>query len=81
MASFSRSSRTSSFGSAATRARRSTCAPPNWKNDTLIVVVVLLIGCAYELAGPSIFQLTLHQQLAGGLLSLGLTSAQPTFPS
>jgi hypothetical protein len=44
----------------------------NWKNDTLIIVVVLLLGCAYELAGPNIFQLTLHQQLAGGLLSLGL---------
>ena len=44
----------------------------NWKNDTLIIVVVMLIGCAYELAGPNIFQLTLHQQLVGGALSLVL---------
>jgi hypothetical protein len=44
----------------------------DWKNDTLIIVVVLLIGCAYELAGPNIFQLTPHQQLVGGLLSLVL---------
>jgi hypothetical protein len=44
----------------------------NWKNDLLIIIVVMLIGCAYELAGPNIFQLTLHQQLAGGVLSLVL---------
>lgn len=44
----------------------------NWKNDTVIIVVVLLIGCAYELAGPNVFQLTPHQQIVGGLLSLVL---------
>ena len=44
----------------------------NWKNDALIIAVVLLIGCAYELAGPNIFQLTPHQQLVGGALSLVL---------
>jgi len=44
----------------------------NWKNDTLIIAVVMLIGCAYELAGPNIFQLTLHQQLVGGALSFVL---------
>ena len=32
----------------------------------------MLIGCAYELAGPNIFQLTPHQQLVGGALSLVL---------
>jgi hypothetical protein len=41
----------------------------NWKNDTLIIAVVMIIGCAYELAGPNIFQLTPHQQLVGGSLS------------
>jgi hypothetical protein len=41
----------------------------NWKNDTLIIAVVMIIGCAYELAGPNIFQLTIHQQLVGGALS------------
>lgn len=44
----------------------------DWKNDTLIILVVLLIGCAYELIGPNIFQLTPHQQIVGGSLSLML---------
>jgi hypothetical protein len=44
----------------------------NWKNDALIITVVMLIGCAYELAGPNIFQLTPHQQLVGGALSFVL---------
>jgi hypothetical protein len=44
----------------------------NWKNDALIIAVVMLISCAYELSGPNIFQLTLHQQLVGGALSLVL---------
>jgi hypothetical protein len=44
----------------------------NWKNDALIIAVVMLIGCAYELVGPNIFQLTPHQQLVGGALSLVL---------
>jgi hypothetical protein len=42
----------------------------NARNDALIIAVVMLIGCAYELAGPNIFQLTPHQQLVGGALSL-----------
>jgi hypothetical protein len=44
----------------------------NGRNDALIIAVVMLIGCAYELAGPNIFQLTPHQQLVGGVLSLVL---------
>jgi hypothetical protein len=44
----------------------------NWKNDGLIIAVVMLISCGYELAGPNIFQLTAHQQLVGGALSLVL---------
>jgi hypothetical protein len=44
----------------------------NWKNDALIIAVVMLISCAYELGGPNIFQLTVHQQLVGGLLSFVL---------
>jgi hypothetical protein len=44
----------------------------NWKNDALIIAIVMLISCAYELAGPNIFQLTPHQQLIGGALSLAL---------
>jgi hypothetical protein len=43
------------------------------KNDTLIIVVVLAIGFAFDLSsGNSILQLTPHQQLVGGLLSFGL---------
>lgn len=34
--------------------------------------VNMLIGCAYELAGSNIFQLTPHQQLVGGALSFVL---------
>jgi hypothetical protein len=52
----------------------------DWKNDTLIILVVLLLGCAYELAGPNILQLTPHQQLAGGLLSLALHLAGTDLP-
>jgi hypothetical protein len=44
----------------------------NRKNDALIIAVVMLIGCAYELGGPNIFQLTPHQRLVGGALSLVL---------
>jgi hypothetical protein len=42
----------------------------HWRNDALIIVVVMLVGCAYEFAGPNIFELTAHQQLVGGALSL-----------
>jgi len=44
----------------------------DWKNDALVIAVIMLIGCAYELAGPNIFQLTPHQRLFGGALSLVL---------
>ena len=51
-----------------------------WKNDTLIIAVVMLIGCAYELAGPNIFQLTPHQQIVGGALSFVLHLCGTDFP-
>jgi hypothetical protein len=41
----------------------------NWRNDALIVLVVLLVGCGLEMRGPNIFQLTRHQQVVGGALS------------
>jgi len=41
----------------------------NWKNDTLVILVVLAIGCLTDLTGPNIFQLTPHQRIVGGLLS------------
>jgi hypothetical protein len=43
------------------------------KNDTLIIIVVLAIGCTFDfLSGHSILQLTPHQQLVGGLLAFWL---------
>ena len=44
----------------------------NLKNDTLIIAVVLAIGCAFDLSSHSFLQLTLHQQLVGGALSFVL---------
>ena len=44
----------------------------NLKNDTLVIVVVLAIGIALDMTGPKIFQLTRHQQIAGGTLSFVL---------
>ncbi len=41
----------------------------NWKNDTLVILVVLAIGCLMDLTGPNILQLTPHQRVVGGLLS------------
>ncbi len=41
----------------------------NWKNDTLVILVVLTIGCLMDLTGPNILQLTPHQRVMGGLLS------------
>jgi len=41
----------------------------NWKNDTIVIFVVLLIGCGFELMGPNILQLTPHQRFVGGVLS------------
>jgi hypothetical protein len=38
----------------------------NWKNDTLVILVVLAIGCMMDLTGPNIFQLTPHQRVVGG---------------
>jgi hypothetical protein len=44
---------------------------PCWKNDALIILVVMGIGILFELTGPNIFQLTRHQQIVGGLLTFG----------
>jgi len=41
----------------------------NWKNDTLVILVVLAIGCLMDLRGPNILQFTPHQRVVGGLLS------------
>ncbi len=41
----------------------------DWKNDTLVVLVVLTIGCLIDLTGPNILQLDPHQRVVGGLLS------------
>jgi hypothetical protein len=50
------------------------------KNDSLVIVVVLLISCLLDLAGPNIFQLSPHQQVAGGLLSFFLNMAGTDLP-
>src|ERR1700733_7551901 len=52
----------------------------NLKNDSLVIVVVLLISCLLDLAGPNIFQLSPHQQIAGGLLSFFLNMAGTDLP-
>jgi hypothetical protein len=44
----------------------------NLKNDILIIVVILVLGCALDFTGHSILQLTPHQQLVGGALSFVL---------
>ena len=41
----------------------------NWKNDTLVTLVVLAVGCLMDLSGPNILQLAPHQRVVGGLLS------------
>jgi hypothetical protein len=41
----------------------------NWRNDALIILVVLAIGCLMDFRGPNILQLTWHQRVIGGLLS------------
>jgi hypothetical protein len=41
----------------------------NWKNDTLVILVVLAIGCLLDLTGPNFLQLTPHQRVLGGLLT------------
>lgn len=41
----------------------------NWKNDLLVILVVLACCCALDLTGPNILQLTRHQQIVGGSLS------------
>lgn len=42
----------------------------NWKSDALVILVVLAVGCLMDLRGPNILQLTPHQRVVGGLLSL-----------
>jgi hypothetical protein len=44
----------------------------NLKNDVLIIVVILALGCALDFTGNSILQLKPHQQLVGGALSFVL---------
>jgi len=41
----------------------------NWKNDTLVILVVLAVGCLMDLTGPHIPHLTPHQRVVGSLLS------------
>jgi hypothetical protein len=53
----------------------------NLRNDTLVIVVVLAINLALDLfLGPSILQLTPHQQLVGGVLSFILHLCGTGFP-
>ena len=52
----------------------------NWKNDLLVIVVVLAIGIGLDLTAPNIFQLTRHQQLMGGILSFVLHMAGTDLP-
>lgn len=52
----------------------------NWKNDLLVIIVVLAIGGAFELMGPNIFQLRPRQELLGGLLSLIINLAGTALP-
>jgi hypothetical protein len=40
----------------------------NWKNDTLVILVVLAVGCLMDLTGSHI-PLTPHQRVVGSLLS------------
>jgi hypothetical protein len=44
----------------------------NRKNDFLLIVIVLLLSCAFDFTGPNILQLTRHQQIIGGVLSFVL---------
>jgi hypothetical protein len=44
----------------------------NWKNDTLVIVVVLAVGCLLDLRGPNILQLAPQQRIVGGLLSFAI---------
>ena len=41
----------------------------HWKNDLMVILVVLAIGCLMDLRGPNILQLTPHQRVVGGLIS------------
>ena len=52
----------------------------NWKNDTLVILVVLAVGCLMDFRGPSILQLTLQQRIAGGLLSFVIHLLLTDFP-
>jgi hypothetical protein len=44
----------------------------NLKSDVLVIVVVLAFSAGMDMTGSSIFQLTRHQQLVGGLMSFWL---------
>jgi len=44
----------------------------NWRNDLLVIGVVMAIGVVWDLRGSSFLRLTPHQQLVGGALSFVL---------
>ena len=50
------------------------------KNDLLVIVTVLVIGCGLDFAGPNILQLAPRQRLIGGLLSFFLHMAGTDLP-
>jgi hypothetical protein len=52
----------------------------NFKNDCLVISVVLLISCLLDLAGPNMFQLSPRQQFVGGLASFLLNMAGTDLP-
>jgi hypothetical protein len=52
----------------------------NWKNDTLVILVVLAVGCLMDFRGPSILQLSLQQRIVGGLLSFVIHLLLTDFP-
>jgi hypothetical protein len=52
----------------------------NWKNDLLVILVVMAIGCLMDLTGGNFLRLTSHQQLEGGLISLAIHLALTDLP-
>jgi hypothetical protein len=53
----------------------------NLRNDVVVIVVVLAIGCFFDIVvGGSFVNLTRHQQIVGGLLSFALHLAGTDLP-
>jgi len=50
----------------------------NWKSDLLVVLIVMAIGCAFDIR--AFLPLTTHQKVAGGLLSFILHLAGTDLP-